>query len=113
MDFSPPGSSVYVILQARILEWVAIPFSREIIPIQRLNLRLPHCRQILHHLTLYQDVAGLDLESGFLCFQPRRPSIARTACLGLGAETAEDQTTATVPGLVDEQGTVGGSDLTF
>lgn len=63
--------------------------------------------------SLYQDLAGLDLESGFLCFQPRRPSIACTACLGLGAETAEDQTTATVPGLVDEQGTAGGSDLTF
>ena len=27
-DCSPPGSSVYGILQARILEWVAIPFSR-------------------------------------------------------------------------------------
>ena len=26
MDYSPPGSSVYVILQARILEWVAIAF---------------------------------------------------------------------------------------
>ena len=25
---SPPGSSVHGILQARILEWVAIPFSR-------------------------------------------------------------------------------------
>ena len=29
MDHSPPGSSVHGILQARILEWVAIPFSRE------------------------------------------------------------------------------------
>ena len=28
MDHSPPGSSVHGILQARILEWVAIPFSR-------------------------------------------------------------------------------------
>ena len=28
MDCSPPGSSVRGILQARILEWVAIPFSR-------------------------------------------------------------------------------------
>ena len=28
MDGSPPGSSVHGILQARILEWVAIPFSR-------------------------------------------------------------------------------------
>ena len=28
MDYSPPGSSVHGILQARILEWVAISFSR-------------------------------------------------------------------------------------
>ena len=28
MDCSPPGSSVHGILQARIVEWVAIPFSR-------------------------------------------------------------------------------------
>ena len=28
MDDSPPGSSVHRILLARILEWVAIPFSR-------------------------------------------------------------------------------------
>ena len=29
MDCSPPGSSVHGILQARILEWVAISFSRK------------------------------------------------------------------------------------
>ena len=28
MDYSPPGSSVHGILQARIMEWAAIPFSR-------------------------------------------------------------------------------------
>ena len=28
MNYSPPGSSVHGILQARILEWVAIPFSK-------------------------------------------------------------------------------------
>ena len=28
MDHSLPGSSVHVILQARILEWVAMPSSR-------------------------------------------------------------------------------------
>ena len=28
MGYSPPGSSVYGILQARRLEWVAMPFSR-------------------------------------------------------------------------------------
>ena len=30
MDCSPPGSSVHGILQARILEWVAIAFSRDL-----------------------------------------------------------------------------------
>ena len=28
VDYSLPGSSVHGILQARILEWVAVPFSR-------------------------------------------------------------------------------------
>jgi len=30
MDYSPPVSSVHGILQARILEWVAIRFSRDL-----------------------------------------------------------------------------------
>ena len=30
MDCSPPGSSVHGILQARILEWVAISFSEDL-----------------------------------------------------------------------------------
>ena len=30
MDCSPPGSSVHGISQARILEWVAIPFSEDL-----------------------------------------------------------------------------------
>ena len=29
MDGTPPGSSVHGIFQVRILEWVAVPFSRE------------------------------------------------------------------------------------
>ena len=29
MDYSSPDSSVYAILQAGILEWVAIPFFRD------------------------------------------------------------------------------------
>ena len=48
MDYSPPGSSIHRIFQARILVWVAIPFSREIFPTQRLNPGLLHCRQILY-----------------------------------------------------------------
>ena len=30
MDYSPPRSSGHGILQARILKWVAIPFSRDL-----------------------------------------------------------------------------------
>ena len=32
VNCSPPGSSVHGILQARILEWVAIPFSKAFSP---------------------------------------------------------------------------------
>ena len=30
MAYSPPGSSVHGILQARLLEWIVIPFSRDL-----------------------------------------------------------------------------------
>ena len=32
-DYSPPGSSVLGILQAKILEWVAIPFFSRFYPL--------------------------------------------------------------------------------
>ena len=32
MDCSQPGSSVHGIFQARVLEWVAISFSKEMLP---------------------------------------------------------------------------------
>ena len=51
MDCSPPGSSVYGILQTRILEWIAIPFSKGIFLTQGLNLGLLDCRQILYGLS--------------------------------------------------------------
>ena len=50
VDYSPPGSSVHGFLQARILEWVAIPFSREF-PTQESNPRLLHRSQILYLLS--------------------------------------------------------------
>ena len=39
------------ILQARILEWVALPSSREIFLTQGLNPGLLHCRWVLYHLS--------------------------------------------------------------
>ena len=44
------SSSVHGILQARILEWVAMPSSRGIFPTQGSNTSLPHYRWILYHL---------------------------------------------------------------
>ena len=51
VDHSLPGSSVYRILQARILEWVAIHFSRGSSRPKDGTLVLLHCRQILYHLS--------------------------------------------------------------
>ena len=39
------------ILQASILQWVAMPSSKGIFPTQELNPGLQHCRQILYHLS--------------------------------------------------------------
>ena len=53
----PVDYRVHGILQARILEWVAIPFSREcsilqgIFPTQELNQGFLHCRWILYQLS--------------------------------------------------------------
>ena len=51
MDCSPSDSSVHGVLQARIVEWEAIPFSRGIFPTQGSNPGLLLCRQILYHLS--------------------------------------------------------------
>ena len=48
---NPMDYTVLGILQARILEWVAFPFSRRIFPTQGSNPGLPHCRQILYQLS--------------------------------------------------------------
>ena len=52
MDCSPPGSPVHGILQARILEWIAISFSRgSSQPRGRICISCVSCigRQILYH----------------------------------------------------------------
>ena len=67
-DYTPPHDATYPcqwsesrsvvshslwhgILQARILDWVAFPFSRGIFPTQGLNPDLPHFRLILYQLS--------------------------------------------------------------
>ena len=62
MDCSPPGSSVHGILQARILEWVTISFSRGSFP-----LRDRTCissvssigRQILYHWATWEALVAV------------------------------------------------------
>ena len=51
MDYSLLGSSAHGILQARILEWVAIPYSGGIFLTQVLNPGLLHHKQILYQLS--------------------------------------------------------------
>ena len=51
MDCSPQGSAVHGILQARILEWVAISSSKGSSQRRDQTRDLPHCRQILYPLS--------------------------------------------------------------
>ena len=51
MDCSPPGSPIHGILQARILEWVAMPSSRGSSQPRGQTQGLLHCRWILYHLS--------------------------------------------------------------
>ena len=55
---SLPSSSLHGILQSRILEWVAIPFSRRS-SLQGSILGLLHCRQILYHLSHQESLLSL------------------------------------------------------
>ena len=73
MDYSPPGSSVNGILQARILEWLAMPSSRRSFPAQGLNLHplcLLHWQACslpqLHHM--YLRISKLYLCTLQVCF---------------------------------------------
>ena len=69
LDCSLPGSPVHGILQARILEWMAIALSREcsllqgIFPSQESNPGLPHCRRILYHLSHQRSLRILEWEA--------------------------------------------------
>ena len=73
VDCNPPGSSLHGILQARILEWIAISFSRGIFPTQGLNPGLLHCRQMLYPLS-HQGSPGV-------CFLGIREFLLGIPCL--------------------------------
>ena len=56
LDRSLPGFSIHGIFQARIPEWVAISFSRDL-PDPGIKHCLPHCRQTLYPLS-YQHICN-------------------------------------------------------
>ena len=62
----PMDYKVHGILQARILEWVAVPFSRGVFPAQGSNLGLLHCRQILYQLR-HEGSPSCGMETPKLC----------------------------------------------
>ena len=103
MDCIPSGPSVHGILQARILEWVAIPFSRYYSNSQILFLKLSevgnrlwgsltghHCRTMhVSHLCFRDGVPAVS----FPCskFWPC-PALIRARLPGQGAHTASQPT---------------------
>ena len=92
MDCSPPGSSVHGILQARILVWMAIPFSRDLpnpgieprSPALQILCRLSH-QGSLNEVYFLQTGKSLGWETQKdLCpGAPQGPTQLQTKALGL------------------------------
>ena len=75
-DYSPPVSTVHVISQARILEWLAISFSRgSSWPRDWTNV-FQHCRRILYQLS-HQGSPVSHIADGF---PPLRRYLQRHIC---------------------------------
>ena len=72
-DYRPPDSSVHGILQARILGWVAIPFSRGSSQPRLLNLDLLHCSwtwKMLYIIFLVLKLCHQKIERASMIFIP-------------------------------------------
>ena len=87
MDCSPPGSSVRGILQARLLEWVAISLLQGILPTQRLNPGLLHCGQIPYQLS-----ARAALPVSYSCSLPPSRTVPTSFPLSLSLSFTHVQT---------------------
>ena len=78
------------ILQARILEWVAMPSSRRIFPTQGLNPGLLHCRWILYYLNYERSPRILEWVAQSFSrgsFQPRNQT--GISCIAGGFFTSQ------------------------
>ena len=65
MDCSPPGSSIHGILQARVLEWGAIAFSK-LSPYLDLFLLIIHYHLSLHYVLIYDQLPGNHLSCSLI-----------------------------------------------
>ena len=83
-----PSCCVHEILQARILEWVAMPFSRGSSR-PREQTEVPRCRQILYHLS-HQEAHKLLIREGRRCREEQ--SRDNRAALGPGSGSASSDT---------------------
>ena len=81
MDCSPPGSSVHGILQARILEWVTMPSSRESSEPRELNPCLLLGKQVLYDwATREAQRSKCQPENGTLSYMLRRNWVKEMSC---------------------------------
>ena len=79
MDWGLPSSSVHGILQARILEWVAISSSRgSSQPRHQIAISCTSCfgRQILYHCSTWEALEGWRL---VLYLQPQAPNLGQNS----------------------------------
>ena len=56
MDYGLPGYYVHGSFQARVLQWVAISFSRGIFPTRESNPDLPHCSRCFNLWATREDL---------------------------------------------------------
>ena len=86
---SPPGSSVHGILQARILEWVAISVFQGVFPTHGSNPSLPHIRQIPYHLSHQGSFQGgfFSLLEATMCWHTDLPFVSSCVQTSGGSHT--------------------------
>ena len=79
MDYSPPGSSVHGILQAKILDGIGCHF---LLPTQGWTLGLLHCTQILYGLSYWENpiVEGKQGENQYVSSQSVQDKVKGLDC---------------------------------
>ena len=75
----PMDCLVHGILQAKILEWVAFPFSMDL-PAQGSNLGLPNCRQILYLLSHQRSLRALCMHAKSFQSCPTLCNLTNCSC---------------------------------